>query len=136
MLVVTEYELAFAPLDRVPAAGVERGLELIEAGCGRGPVTVAIPREPAPAVYPPPEPVQGAEHDQADRQARDGHEEYEGHARSTCPADQAFPPAPAGASHLQVRPVESLGQPCSTEPRPYPPGVRSCHSWIKTPGRH
>jgi hypothetical protein len=56
---VTKDKLNPAPLDHVPLAGVKRRLELIEADRGRRPVTVAIPREPASAMDPRAEPVQG-----------------------------------------------------------------------------
>jgi hypothetical protein len=80
---VAEHELGPAPLDHVPLAGVEHRLELIEASGRGGPVTIAIPGKPAPAVQPPPQPVQGSQRDQDDRQTRDRHEEHHSHTRLT-----------------------------------------------------
>ena len=79
MLVVTEYQLKPALLDRVPFARVEHGLEFIKAGRRSGPVTIAVPGKPAAAVYPHAQPVEGGKDSQADSQPRDGHEEYGAH---------------------------------------------------------
>jgi hypothetical protein len=54
MLLVAKHEFSPAPLYRVPVAGVEHGLQFIEAGRRSGPVAVAIPGKPASAVQPTP----------------------------------------------------------------------------------
>src|SRR5579859_6371386 len=90
MLIVAKHEFGPAPLYRVPVAGVEQGVQLIEAGRRSGPVAVAIPGKPASAVQPHAEPVQGSEHNQAGSQTGDGHEEHQAHDRPTHRAVYAF----------------------------------------------
>lgn len=94
MLIVTENEFDPASLDSVPAPGIEDGLELVQASRMRGPVTAAIPGQPAPAVQPQAGPVQGGQHDQADGQPGNRHEENNGHAPATRRAFPAFPGTP------------------------------------------
>lgn len=83
MLLVAKHEFSPALFYRVPVAGVEHGLQFIEAGRRSGPVAVAVPGQPASAVQPHPKPVYGSEHNQAGSQAGDGHEEDEAHGRPT-----------------------------------------------------
>ena len=83
MFIVAKHELGPALIDRVPRAGVKHRLEFIEARRRGGPTAVAIPGKPAPAVQPQAQSVQGGQRDQADSQARDGHEEQHTHARLT-----------------------------------------------------
>jgi len=83
VLIVTEHELMLALFDRVPLTGVEKRLKLIKARRRGRPVTIAVPGKPAPAADPPPKPVHRGECHQADHQARQSHEEHEGHTRLT-----------------------------------------------------
>ena len=101
MLIVAKHEFSPAPLYRVPVAGVEHGLQFIEAGRRSGPVAVAIPGKPASAVQSHAEPVQGSEHNQADSQTGDGREEHEAHDRPAHRAVHAFhwPPSSGCAHH-------------------------------------
>ena len=99
MLIVAQDQFVLAPLDRVLLAGVERGLEFIEASRGGGPVTVVVPGKPAPAPYPPAKPVHGGQPGQANGQAWNGHEKQPGHVRLTHRAGSTFlspglPPTP------------------------------------------
>jgi len=89
--VVAKHELGPAPLDHLPLARLEHRLELIETSGRGGRVTSAIPGKPAPAVQPQPQPVQGSQRDQDDRQAGDCHEEHHSHTRLTQRAAGAFP---------------------------------------------
>jgi hypothetical protein len=83
VFIVAKHELSPAVIDRVPRAGVKHRLEFIEASRRGRPMAVAIPGKPAPAVQPQAQPVQGGQRDQADSQARDGHEEQHSHAQLT-----------------------------------------------------
>ena len=83
VLIVAKHELNPALIHRVPLAGVKHRLKFIEAR-GRGrPMTVAIPGKPTSAAQPPAQSIQGGQRDQADGQARDGHEEQSRHTEST-----------------------------------------------------
>ena len=95
MLIVAKHEFSPVPHYQVPVAGVENGLQFIEASRRSGPVAVAIPGKPASAVQPHAEPVQGSEHNQASSQAGDGHEEHEAHDGPTHRAVYAFHRPPA-----------------------------------------
>ena len=97
MLIIAKHEVSPAPLYRVPVAGVEHGLQFIEAGRRSGPVAVAIPGQPASAVQPHTEPVQCGEHNQADSQTGDGHEEHQAHDQPTHRAIDAFRWPPSSA---------------------------------------
>jgi len=90
MLIVAENEFSPAPFYRVPVAGVEHGLQFIEAGRRSGVVVVVIPGKPTSAVQPHAEPVHGSEHNQGDSQTGDGHEEHEAHDQPTHRAVYAF----------------------------------------------
>ena len=90
VFVVAEHGLEPSAFNCVPLAGLKYGLQFIKASRGSGPVTVAVPGQPAAAVYPQSESVQGCEQDQADSQARDGHKENQSHEGSTHGAFQAF----------------------------------------------
>ena len=87
---IAKHELSPAPLDRMPLAGVERSLKLIEAGRRGGPAAIAIPGKPAPAVQPDAQPVHGSQRNQADSHTRNSHEEHHAHGRPTHQAVQPF----------------------------------------------
>jgi hypothetical protein len=104
VFIVAEHELGPALIDGVPLAGVKHRLEFIEARRRGGPTAVAIPGKPASAVQPQAQSVQGGQRDQADSQARDGHEEQHSHARLTYGAVWRVPSAASSAYRArQVR---------------------------------
>jgi hypothetical protein len=90
VFIVAKHELNPALIDRVPLARVKHRLKFILARGGGRPMTVAIPGKPASAAQPPAQSIQGGQRDQADSQARDGHEEQHSHQRLTQRAVSAF----------------------------------------------
>jgi len=93
VLIVAKHQLAPASLDRMPPAGVEHSLKLIETGRRGGPMAVAIPAKPTPGVQPDAQSVHGSQCNQADSQTRNSHEEHHGHGGPTLWAVQPFPSA-------------------------------------------
>jgi hypothetical protein len=73
-IIVAKHELGSASLDRMPFSEVEHRLKLIEAGRGDGPMAIAIPEKPTPAVQPDAQPVHGSQGNQADSQTPNSHE--------------------------------------------------------------
>lgn len=116
VLIVTENEFDPASLDGVPGAGIEDGLELIQADRMRGTVTATKPRQPAPAVQPQAGPVQSGQQDQPDSQPGNRHEKKDGHAPATRRAYPAFPERRAFPAFRGTPSDRAAGSPATKSP--------------------